>query len=83
MYMQVLPITRADQHTQLTSMPKPKLTLYLDQVSPFAYFAFHIIRVSCFLFSISTSKAGNYNDVQALLYQTPSLERYRKYSGPG
>ena len=26
-------------------MPRPKLTLYLDVVSPFGYMAFHITRV--------------------------------------
>lgn len=57
-YMQVLAI-RAEQHTQPTIMPRPKLTLYLDQVSPFAYFAFHVVRVSRFPFSMSTYKAGN------------------------
>ena len=30
----------------LEIMSKPKLTLYVDTVSPFAYLAFHIIRVS-------------------------------------
>jgi len=27
-------------------MAKPKLTLYLDIVSPFAYLAFHLVSVS-------------------------------------
>lgn len=28
-------------------MARPKITLYVDTVSPFAYVAYHILRVSC------------------------------------
>ena len=28
-------------------MPSPKITLYVDTVSPFAYEAFYILRVRC------------------------------------
>ncbi len=28
-------------------MPKPKITLYVDTVSPFAYLAYYMLRVSC------------------------------------
>ena len=36
-------------------MEKPKLTLYIDIVSPFAYLAFHLISVSIHELSISSS----------------------------
>ena len=30
----------------MENMSKPKLTLYIDLISPFVYLAFHVIRVS-------------------------------------
>lgn len=36
-------------------MAKPKLVLYVDVVSPFAYLAFHILNVSGSLFYIKSS----------------------------
>lgn len=39
-------------------MAKPKLVLYVDVVSPFAYLAFHILNVSGFLIYIKSS--GNH-----------------------
>ena len=38
-------------------MPPPSITLYVDTVSPFAYIAYHVLRVS--LRSILTSGFGN------------------------
>lgn len=39
---------RGQQHTRSGNMARPKLTVYLDVVSPFGYMAFYMTRVSAF-----------------------------------
>lgn len=45
-------------------MPSPKITLYMDIVSPFAYLAFHVLRVSMNQYS----ERGLATDQTALFY---------------
>ena len=37
---------QGQQHTRSGNMARPKLTVYLDVVSPFGYMAFYMTRVS-------------------------------------
>lgn len=39
---------RVQEHTRFSNMVRPKLTVYLDVVSPFGYMAFYMTRVSAF-----------------------------------
>lgn len=39
-------VIRGHSHTRYSNMARPKLTVYLDVVSPFGYMAFYVTRVS-------------------------------------
>ena len=52
-------------------MAPPKVTLYVDIVSPFAYIAFHVLKVSLVarsLGSLPDSNLGNFNPEQAITW---------------